>query len=203
MARIKELPYSRIDEVLEVVGLAERKDSAFKTYSLGMKQRLAIAAALLPHPEVLILDEPTNGLDPQGISDIRALIQRIAQDGTTILLASHLLDEVEKVCDHVAVLQRGNLLYADRVDGMGGGPPLVEVGADNSELLGQVLREHPSVLEAEFTGQIYRVSLSGPPDPASLNAALLAQGVLVNHLLLKKTSLEDLFLSITNEAPAP
>src|SRR5690606_17377423 len=118
VCKIKGTDYSKIEEKLELVGLLERKDSKFRTFSLGMKQRLAIASALLNDPEILILDEPTNGLDPQGIHQIRDLIKRIAALGTTILLASHLLDEVEKVCSHVLVLRRGQILYSGRVDGM-------------------------------------------------------------------------------------
>ena len=118
VCKIKDIPEQKIDEKLELVGLLERKHSKFKTFSLGMKQRLAIASALLNDPEILILDEPTNGLDPQGIHQIRSLIKDIASKGTTILLASHLLDEVEKVCSHVVVLRKGEKLYSGRVDEM-------------------------------------------------------------------------------------
>ena len=116
VADIKGAPYDQIGEVLKRVGLYERRNDSFKTYSLGMKQRLAIAGALLNNPEVLVLDEPTNGLDPQGIAEIRELIVRISQEGVTILLASHLLDEVEKVCTDVAVLKKGQLLFLGKVD---------------------------------------------------------------------------------------
>ena len=118
VCKIKEVDPAKIDDKLEIVGLLDRKDSKFKTFSLGMKQRLAIASALLNDPEILILDEPTNGLDPQGIHQIREIIKDIAQEGTTILLASHLLDEVEKVCSHVVVLRKGEKLYSGRVDEM-------------------------------------------------------------------------------------
>lgn len=110
VCKIKGINYSKIEEKLEIVGLSDRKNSKFKTFSLGMKQRLAIASALLNDPEILILDEPTNGLDPQGIHQIRDIIKFIASQGTTILLASHLLDEVEKVCSHVLVLRYGQIL---------------------------------------------------------------------------------------------
>jgi len=115
VCKIKNVPISKVEEKLEIVGLLDRKDSKFSTYSLGMKQRLAIASALLNDPEILILDEPTNGLDPQGIHQIREIIKKIAVGGTTILLASHLLDEVEKVCSHVVILRKGVKLYAGRV----------------------------------------------------------------------------------------
>ena len=118
VCKIKNINYSKIQEKLELVGLDERKNSKFNTFSLGMKQRLAIASALLNDPEILILDEPTNGLDPQGIHQIRDIIKQIAAQGTTILLASHLLDEVEKVCSHVLVLRKGVVLYSGSVTGM-------------------------------------------------------------------------------------
>ena len=112
VCKIKEIPTTKIEEKLKTVNLFHRKDSKFSTYSLGMKQRLAIASALLNDPEILILDEPTNGLDPQGIHEIREIIKNIASQGTTILLASHLLDEVEKVCSHVVVIREGITLYS-------------------------------------------------------------------------------------------
>ena len=116
VCKIKGVSHDSIEKTLETVGLDDRKDSKFSTFSLGMKQRLAIASALLNDPEILILDEPTNGLDPQGIHQIREIIKTISQQGTTILLASHLLDEVEKVCTHVVVLRKGVNLYSGRVD---------------------------------------------------------------------------------------
>ena len=118
ICKIKGISTDKIDEKLKTVNLFERRDSKFRTFSLGMKQRLAIASALLNDPEILILDEPTNGLDPQGIHEIRQIITEIASKGTTILLASHLLDEVEKVCSHVVVIRNGIKLYSGRVDEM-------------------------------------------------------------------------------------
>ena len=116
VCRIKEISHDSINKTLEIVGLLNRKDHVFNSFSLGMKQRLAIASALLNDPEILILDEPTNGLDPQGIHQIREIIKKIAEAGTTILLASHLLDEVEKVCSHVVVLNKGVNIFSGRVD---------------------------------------------------------------------------------------
>jgi len=118
VCKIKGVDFSNIEEKLKIVDLLDRKDHKFSTYSLGMKQRLAIGSALLNDPEILILDEPTNGLDPQGIHQVREIIKGIASMGTTILLASHLLDEVEKVCTHVVVLRKGEKLYSGRVDEM-------------------------------------------------------------------------------------
>lgn len=200
VADIKEVDYSRIEPVLEMVNLIERKNSAFKTYSLGMKQRLAIAAALLAEPQVLILDEPTNGLDPQGIAEIRALIRDIGQNGTTILLASHLLDEVEKVCDHVAVLKQGQLLYSGRVDGMPAGQFMVEVGADDMNALKIALESFPGIVKIGIDGNRALVTLSATPNPAAINRHLFDKGVVASYLAERKTSLEQQFLELTQQA---
>ena len=142
ICKIKGVSYDKIDEKLKTVNLYERRNSKFKTFSLGMKQRLAIASALLNDPEILILDEPTNGLDPQGIHEIRQIIKGIAKNGTTILLASHLLDEVEKVCSHVVVIRKGVKLYAGRVDEMTASNGLFELKVDeNEEQLIELLRK--------------------------------------------------------------
>ena len=130
ICKIKDISTEKIEEKLKIVNLFERRNSKFKTYSLGMKQRLAIASALLNNPEILILDEPTNGLDPQGIHEIREIIQKIAKNGTTILLASHLLDEVEKVCSHVVVIRDGVKLYSGRVDKMSASHGLFELNTN-------------------------------------------------------------------------
>ncbi|HCK21175.1 MAG TPA: ABC transporter ATP-binding protein, partial [Bacteroidetes bacterium] len=127
-AGIKGVPEKEIDKVLALVELSARKKSAAATYSLGMKQRMALAAALLGDPEVLVLDEPTNGLDPQGIAEIRGLVRRVSEMGKTILIASHLLDEIEKVCTHVAVIKNGNLLAQGAVGEILGEERLLEVG---------------------------------------------------------------------------
>ena len=143
ICKIKGVPTDKIDEKLKTVNLYERRNSKFKTFSLGMKQRLAIASALLNDPEILILDEPTNGLDPQGIHEIRQIIKGIAKNGTTILLASHLLDEVEKVCSHVVVIRKGVKLYAGRVDEMTASNGLFELKVDeNEEQLIELLKTH-------------------------------------------------------------
>src|SRR4029078_485566 len=135
-AEIKQRGKDDIQQVLERVKLSQRKNSKFSTYSLGMKQRLALAGALLGNPSVLVLDEPTNGLDPVGIAETRELIKQLAQEGKTIILASHLLDEVEKVCTHVAILQKGTLLTTGHVDEVLINEDVVELAAsDNNQLL--------------------------------------------------------------------
>ena len=148
ICKIKGIATDKIDEKLEIVHLFERRDSKFSTFSLGMKQRLAIASALLNDPEILILDEPTNGLDPEGIHEIREIIKSIASNGTTILLASHLLDEVEKVCSHVIVIRKGEKLYAGSVDEMTASNGVLEVKIDHKENeLISFLKNHNAVLK--------------------------------------------------------
>ena len=138
-----------IDAVLEVVNLAQRKNSKFSTYSLGMKQRLAIGAALLGNPDVLVFDEPTNGLDPVGIAEIRELIKKLAKDGKTIIMASHLLDEVEKVCTHVAILKKGELLTAGAVDEVLVNEDIVQLGSSNLNQLNNAMQQFSGYTKIE------------------------------------------------------
>ena len=196
VADIKEVNYAKIDEKLELVGLLSRKKDKFQQYSLGMKQRLAIAAALLNDPEVLILDEPTNGLDPQGIIQIRELIIKIAQQGTTIILASHLLDEVEKVCSHVVVLNQGKMLYAGSVDQMNSSFGSIEVAAQNMESLEYTLKTFSFVSKVTKENNKLFAVLSEEKDPAEINKMLYEQGIIVNHLVKRKESLEQQFFQL-------
>lgn len=194
-AMIKQAPVENIPKVLELVELAERKDDKYKTYSLGMKQRLAIASALVNDPTVLILDEPTNGLDPMGIAEIRELIKKIAADGRTILLASHLLDEVQKVCTHFAVLKRGNLVHVGPVEEVGGGVETVEVGAEVSNL-NELLLNFSGTSSIQHENNYYIVSLRDGFHSKDINKFLFDQGITANHLVTKKKSLEKQFLEI-------
>jgi ABC-2 type transport system ATP-binding protein len=196
---IKGISYQKITEKLTVVGLEERKDSKFSTFSLGMKQRLAIASALLNDPEILILDEPTNGLDPQGIHQIRDIIKKIASQGTTILLASHLLDEVEKVCSHVLVLRKGQILYSGLVDQMSKNKNFIELQSDDNLQLLAVLQKHPKaelVQIAEDKVQFYTTEVV---KPSEINKFLTENNVFVSHLQLRKNSLEEQFLELTGK----
>ena len=195
---IKGIPYTKIDEKLNVVGLLERKDSKFRTYSLGMKQRLAIASALLNDPEILILDEPTNGLDPQGIRQIRDIIRHIASLGTTILLASHLLDEVEKVCSHCIVLRKGEVLYTGTVSGITANEGFYELGAENIEALADALQSHPAVNRTEIAESRVLAYLNEPLSGAALNQYLQERGVMLDHLVLRRVSLEEQFIQLTS-----
>ena len=197
VCKIKDIPFTKVTEKLELVGLVERKDSKFKTFSLGMKQRLAIASALLNDPEILILDEPTNGLDPQGIRQIRDIIRLIASQGTTILLASHLLDEVEKVCTHVVVLRYGKMLYQGLVDEMASNEGFFELQASDNSLLMQVLNNHPSVKNCvEEEGKVI-VNLKGKLEAEELNQFLFENKIILSQLIKRKHSLEEQFLQLT------
>ena len=197
---IKGISNDKIDEKLKTVNLFERRDSKFKTYSLGMKQRLAIASALLNDPEILILDEPTNGLDPQGIHEIRQIIQEIASTGTTILLASHLLDEVEKVCSHVIVIKKGVKLYSGRVDDMTASNGLLELKvANNDAALLDELEKHPAILKVTKEHETIIASLKDAISTEEINSYLFTKGIVLSHLVKRKPSLEQQFLDLTKK----
>ena len=197
ICKIKQCSTDSIQEKLELVGLWERRHSKFRTYSLGMKQRLAIAAALVNDPELLILDEPTNGLDPEGIHQIRALITKIAEEGTTILLASHLLDEVEKVCNQVIVLKNGVKYYEGPVDGITQTYVYFELKAKNLEALESFLKEIDEVETVEKNTNGLKAVLNAPLASEELSEKLAKAQIFVTHLAKKKPSLEDQFLSLT------
>ena len=200
VCKIKEIPFSKIEEKLKTVNLFERRNSKFRTYSLGMKQRLAIASALLNDPEILILDEPTNGLDPQGIHEIRQIIRDIAVNGTTILLASHLLDEVEKVCSHVVVIREGIKLYSGRVDEMTASHGLFELNIDgDKENLIQVLSTFEGIASTKMDEDKIIATLNKPVSAAEINNFLFKKGIVLTHLVKRKPSLEQQFLSLTNK----
>jgi ABC-2 type transport system ATP-binding protein len=198
VCKIKGTPFEKVDEKLNLVGLLDRKNDKFKTFSLGMKQRLAIASALLNDPEILILDEPTNGLDPQGIRQIRDIIRVIASEGTTILLASHLLDEVEKVCSHVVVLQKGVMLYQGTVHDMIENNSFFELKSNNLEQLKLALQNHNSIEKTiEEEGKLL-VYLKQDIPAQELNSYLFEQKIVLEHLVKRKNSLEEQFLELTN-----
>jgi ABC-2 type transport system ATP-binding protein len=197
VCKIKDIPYTKVTEKLELVGLLDRKDSKFKTFSLGMKQRLAIASALLNDPEILILDEPTNGLDPQGIRQIRDLIRLIASQGTTILLASHLLDEVEKVCTHVVVLRYGKMLYQGPVDAMASNEGFFELEAKDNNALIQILNNHPAVDHCNLEEGKVLVYLKDKLESDDLNKYLFENQIVLSQLIKRKHSLEEQFLQLT------
>ncbi|MBS1919460.1 MAG: ABC transporter ATP-binding protein [Bacteroidetes bacterium] len=190
---------SDIDTVLKKVNLYERRNSRFKTYSLGMKQRLAVGAALLGQPQVLVLDEPTNGLDPVGIAEIRQLIIELRSLGHTIIMASHLLDEVEKVCTHVAILKTGNLLTTGDVDEVLMDEDIVEAGATDLETLSKVLQQiSNNVTIDSSTKTVHAVLPKGTAKLDDINRHCFQNDIVLNHLLLKKKRLEAKFFELTN-----
>ena len=198
VCKIKGVETDKVEEKLEAVGLLDRKDSKFRTFSLGMKQRLAIASALLNDPEILILDEPTNGLDPQGIHQIREIIKEIAAQGTTILLASHLLDEVEKVCTHVVILRKGASLYSGRVDGMNASHGFFILEASDMDKLRSTLESMPEIDKIKPEGEQLVAYLNQAMDATELNQKMHQNGIVLSHLVKRKESLEEQFLEITN-----
>jgi ABC-type multidrug transport system, ATPase component len=198
-AEIKGASKAEIPEILKKVGLYERRKSKFNTYSLGMKQRLSIGSALLGSPKALILDEPTNGLDPEGIAEIRELIKQLGSEGHTIVLASHLLDEVEKVCDHVAILKSGDLLTSGKAGEILTGEDIVEISAAEVDKLLEVLKDKYQDRSIERAGDILMIAFApGTADTAGMNAYCLSQGVIPNRLLLRKKSLESTFLELVS-----
>ena len=188
-----------INNVLKKVKLYERRKSRFKTYSLGMKQRLAIGAALLGSPKVLVLDEPTNGLDPVGIAEIRELIVELKNAGHTIIMASHLLDEVEKVCTHAAILKTGELLTTGPVEEILMDEDVVEVSASDLKALATVLQQFSNNISINNTASTVQFTLpQGTAKLSEVNHFCFSRGIVLNHLLLKKKRLEARFFELTN-----
>lgn len=197
VCRIKVVSSDNIDEKLDLVGLLDRKDHKFKTFSLGMKQRLAIASSLLNNPKILILDEPTNGLDPQGIHQIREIIKKVASEGTTILLASHLLDEVEKVCSHVIILSKGKSLYSGSVADMNTNLGFFTLQCSDIVTLQNILEKHSSFGEIKREGELLIAYIKEPLKGSELNKFLFDKGVNLSYLVHRRESLEEQFLEIT------
>lgn len=198
IAEIKGTGYSGIDEALRITGIYERRYSAFRTFSLGMKQRMALAATLIGDPKVLILDEPTNGLDPRGIAEIRDLIRTIASKGKTIILASHLLDEVQKVCTHFAVLNKGQLKYSGPVN-ESRDEQIIELAADQMDDLTKVLNQYPGISEMEITDTIVTFKLPVDYAIGELSRFIFNKGIAITHMVSRKKSLEAQFLEILND----
>lgn len=188
-----------IDAVLSKVKLLERKNSKFNTYSLGMKQRLAIAASLLGSPKVLVLDEPTNGLDPVGIAEIRGLMIELNKNGHTIIMASHLLDEVEKVCTHLAILKKGQLLTSGSVDEVLVDEDIVEMSATNPNALFQIMQHFPAAKLIEQNDAFVQMSFDkGTVNTEAINSFCFSKGITLNYLATKKKRLEAKFFELTN-----
>ena len=198
IAETKNIGYDNIDNVLGEVGLAERKDYKYRTYSLGMKQRLAVASALLCDPQVMVLDEPTNGLDPQGIAEIRDVIKKASGKGKTVILASHLLDEVQKVCTHFAVLNFGQIIYKGEVNDVSGEKQVVEVGSEDTGKLEEAVKKFPGVLKYKKEDEKMVVTLKADKSVTDLSKFLFDNNIILTHLVVQKKSLEQQFLDILN-----
>jgi ABC-2 type transport system ATP-binding protein len=188
---------ARIDGSLEQVGLSARANDRVKTYSLGMKQRLGIARCLLADPAVLILDEPMNGLDPGGIQEFRGFVRSFVEGGRTIVLSSHLLDEVEKTCDHVAIVDGGTIVAQGSIAELRGEGQVVFVEADDPERARRVLAESPAVERVVDDGTVLAVSILDEAAVPDLNRRLVEAGIAVRRLELQQASLEQRFLEIT------
>jgi ABC-2 type transport system ATP-binding protein len=199
VAKIKHLASPNIDEVLQLVNLSTRANDPFKNYSLGMKQRLAIASALLGNPQVLVLDEPTNGLDPTGIAEVRQLILTIASKGVSVIIASHILAEIEKICSHVAVLRNGKLLFHGHAAALSGAKSILELASADLEELKKALHKYPSIEKIEPHNEKLRVYASEEIKPEQLNRFLAEQGIYLNLLHTKRQSLEEGFLNLIAE----
>ncbi|MFZ5940729.1 MAG: ABC transporter ATP-binding protein [Bacteroidota bacterium] len=196
---IKEISYTEIDRVLSLSRLLERKRSRFSTLSLGMKQRLGIAAALLGDPEVLVLDEPTNGLDPEGIAEVREMVMDQVSAGKTLILASHILSEVEKICSHVAILRKGVLLASGSVKELLTEETVVEVACANNQLLKKKLENSDLVSEITEENKHLVVILKQGKDQADLNRFAFGEDLVLTHLINRKKSLEAQFLELVKQ----
>lgn len=196
---IKGIGYGDIDRVLESAKLIERKRSRFSTMSLGMKQRLGLAAALLGDPSVLVLDEPTNGLDPEGIAEVREMVIEQVRQGKTLILASHILSEVEKICSHVAILKKGELLANGSVPELLSEDEVIELSCDNNSLLREKLASSTLVKQIEIENGLLVMVLSEGVEASQVNAFAFSQDLVIRHLLSRKRSLESQFLELVKE----
>ena len=198
LARYAGIPEARVAPALEQVALTGRETDPFGTYSLGMKQRLGVAAALLKDPELLILDEPTNGLDPGGMAEMRALIRRLGRGNRTVLLSSHLMTEVEQICDRVGVIRGGTLIAEGTVDELRGRDSL-RVRAEPPDEAARLVAAMPGVTRVAFgSGGVLRVTTEPEAAPA-INCALVSAGIAVSELCLERASLEEVFLELTQK----
>lgn len=196
---IKGMDYRDIHRVLQTAKLYERRRSRFSTLSLGMKQRLGIAAALLGDPRVLVLDEPTNGLDPEGIAEVREVVLEQVKQGKTLILASHILSEVEKICNHVAILKKGELLADGPVKELLAEDEIIELSCNNNELLKTKLENSDLVKEIETENGLLVLTLNDKITPSKINAFAFEQNLVIHHLLSRKRSLESQFLELVKE----
>ena len=196
VAEYAGVPSSRIDDALDLVDLVPRAGHKFGTYSLGMKQRLGLAAATLKDPEVLVLDEPTNGLDPQGMADMRTLVKEIAKGGRTVLVSSHLLSEVEQMCTQVGVIQRGRLIAEGPIEELRRDQDALEVRAQPEAQAAALLQQLAGAKAVQQVDGAIRVKIA-PGRAAEINRTLVQAGISVSRLAQVTRSLEDVFLELT------
>jgi len=196
---IKGMSYHDIDRVLETAKLSARKRSKFSTMSLGMKQRLGIAAAMLGDPTVLVLDEPTNGLDPEGIAEVREIVIEQVEHGKTLILASHILNEVEKICSHVAILKKGELLANGPVKELLAEEEIIEISCNDNGLLKTKLESSELVKEIEVENGLLVLTLNESVSPADINSFAHENQLILQHMLSRKRSLESQFLELVKE----
>jgi ABC-type multidrug transport system ATPase subunit len=201
--RIKGIDERDIERVLRLVNLHERGRSRFQTLSLGMKQRLALGSLLLGDPEVLVLDEVTNGLDPEGIAEVRSLIRQVASTGKTIILASHILDEVEKVCTHVVILKKGKKLAEGEVDNLIKGKDVIILACEDMDMLRQALSESSLIESISLVGNEYKVEMNHDAKPGDISKQLMEKGIVLTRLEVRKNRLEDQFLELVKQENTP
>lgn len=199
IAAIKKVKGFDFDNVMKVVNLEHRKNSKFKTYSLGMKQRLAIAATMIGNPEVVIFDEPTNGLDPSGIAEVRDILVRVAETGHTVIMASHILDEVEKICSHVAILKDGQLLATGLVGELLSTDFMIEINALDEAKLLQFLNSANAIKKHYKSGKHYVCIIDSSFAGAEISKMAFNDGLILDHFVIRKRRLEEEFLTITNK----
>lgn len=202
VANVKRKSTKAIEEVLEIVGLSERRKTTFKAFSLGMKQRLALAATMLGDPELIILDEPANGLDPEGMREIRNIIQELARRGKTIFLSSHLLWEVERTCTHVAIIQKGTIIRQDSVEDITSGNVIVGLRGDDTAKLESIVSDYPKAAGVHVRDGTVIAQLEDE-DLAALNRFVAERGVYLSHLARQPRTLEDVFMELTGAGEAP
>lgn len=201
LATLGKFPKERVDQLLETVGLADRGGSKFKTYSLGMKQRLGIAAALLPNPQLLILDEPTNGLDPSGIHEVRTLLRDLAKSGTTVFVSSHLLSEIEMICDSLVMLRAGRVIFSGATQELlAAQQPLIIARPENNEdltALGKIVESLAKSFKAVDGALEIMASSQWAP---TLNRTAFERGITLSELQIQMPTLEETFFDMTEGA---
>jgi len=197
VAKIKGIKGFDFDEVMKLVNLEQRKKSKFRTYSLGMKQRLAIAATMIGDPEVVIFDEPTNGLDPKGIAEVRNILKRVSESGRSVIMASHILDEVEKICSHVAIIKNGKLLSTGMVGELLSDDYLIELGAFDLEKLELFTTKCSAIKSVQKKAKYWICTIDKDIPAESISKEAYNNGLVLSHFVIRKQSLEEEFLTIT------